>query len=156
MARWDPFEEIRRLEEEIDSIFNQFWKGTRLSRLPSPLSSRRELASPEGLAFSPAVDVIEKEKDIVVRCDLPGVGRKAVKIKIQEDSVAISGEVKRESKEKDENYFIEERFYGNFQKVIPLPSEVNPDQAHAQFENGVLELTLPKSETGKKTRELNL
>lgn len=156
MARWDPFEEIRRLEEEIDSIFSQFWKGTRFARLPSPVSSRRELVSPEGVVFSPACDVIEREKDIIVKCDLPGVDKKDVKIKVNEDSVSISGEVKKEKKEKEENYYMEERIYGSFQKIVPLPSEVNPEEAKAKFENGVLEIVLPKVVTGKKTKEITL
>lgn len=156
MARWDPFEEIRRLEEEIDSIFNQFWKGTRFTRLPSPIGSRRDLVPIERTIFNPAADVIEREKDIVVKCDLPGVDKKDVKIKVNEDSVSISGEVKKEKKEKEENYYMEERIYGSFQRVIPLPSEVNPEGAQAKFDNGVLEIILPKIVTSKKTKEITL
>lgn len=154
--RWDPFEEIRRLEEEIDSIFNQFWKGTRFAGLPSPSFSGREIMHREGISFSPATDVIDKEREIVVRCDLPGVEKKDISIKITEDYVTISGEVKKEKKEKEENYYLEERVYGSFQKSVALPCKVNPENSQAKFENGVLEIVLPKIETGKKVKEITL
>ncbi len=152
--RWDPFEEIRRLEEEIDSIFNQFWKGTHLPRLPSGSRISHEILPSESFVFSPAADVIERDKDIVVKCDLPGVEKKDIKIKVQGDSVTVSGEVKKEKKEKEENYYIEERYYGSFQKVVPLPCEVNPESAQAKFENGVLEIVLDKVEAGRKIKEI--
>lgn len=158
MARiYDPFEEIRRLEQEIDEIFSQFWRSARPSRLALPRKERGEIQPLETqIAFAPSVDVIEKENEIVVKADLPGIEKKDVKIKVEPDSVVISGEVKKERKEKEENYFIEERVYGSFYRAIPLPQEVDPEKAQAKFENGVLEITLPKVETGKKAKEITL
>jgi len=158
MAIWDPFEEVRRLEEEIDSIFSEFWhKGGRLA-LPSNLKSigkgklaRRE----EPLTWIPAVDVIEKEKEIVVKADLPAVEKKNVKLKVNPESVTISGEIKKEKKEENETYYREERMYGDFGRTISLPVEVDPEKAEAKFENGVLEIILPKVKTEKKTKEIS-
>jgi len=157
MARiYDPFEEIRRLEQEIDDIFSQFWRSAR-PRLTLPRRERGEIQPVEReIAFAPSVDVIEKDNEIVVKADLPGIDKKDVKIKVKSDAVTISGEVKKERKEKEENYFIEERVYGSFLREIPLPAEVDPEKAQAKFENGVLEITLPKVETGKKTKEITL
>lgn len=157
MARnYDPFEEIRRLEREIDEIFSSFWRGTR-PMLARP-QRREEGIEPVtySLSFVPSVDVIEKDAEITVKTDLPGVDKKDVKIKIEADRVTISGEVKKEHKEKEENYFIEERVYGSFHRTIPLPAEVDPEKAQAKFENGVLEITIPKVEAGKKAKEITL
>jgi len=157
MARiYDPFEEIRRLESEIDEIFSQFWRSAK-PRFALPRSKGGEIQSAEtSIAFAPSVDVIEKENEIVVKADLPGIDKKDIKIKVEPDAVVISGEVKKEKKEKEENYYIEERVYGSFYRAIPLPSEVDPEKAQAKFENGVLEIVLPKVETGKKAREIKI
>ena len=83
MAKWEPFEEIKRLEDEIDDIFNQFWRSTRIPKLSLPRAkAEKEIASYESEMWNPAVDVIEKEKEIVVKCNLPGVDKKDVKIKL--------------------------------------------------------------------------
>jgi HSP20 family protein len=156
MAKWEPFEEIKRLEDEIDDIFNQFWKSTRIPRLSLPkVKAGKEIVPFESEMWSPAVDVVEKEKEIIVKCDLPGVDKKDVKIKINSESVTISGELKKEKKQNEENYYVEERVYGAFSKIVPLPAEVDPEKAQAKFENGVLELAIPKVEI-KKFKEITL
>ena len=156
MAKWEPFEEIKRLEEEIDDIFNQFWRSTRIPKLSLPrLKPGKEIASFESTMWNPAVDVIEKESEVIVKCDLPGVDKKDVKIKINHESITITGESRKEKKQEEENYYIEERVYGAFSKVIPLPSEVDPEKVQAKFENGVLEIKVPKVEV-KKFKEITL
>jgi HSP20 family protein len=156
MAKWEPFEEIKRLEDEIDDIFNQFWRSTRIPKLSLPrIKPGKEIASFESTMWNPAADVIEKESEVIVKCDLPGVDKKDVKIKINPESITIAGELKKEKKQNEENYYVEERVYGAFSKVIPLPAEVDPEKAQAKFENGVLELTIPKAEI-KNFKEITL
>lgn len=156
MAKWEPFEEIKRLENEIDHIFNQFWRSTRIPKLSLPRAkAEKEIVPYESEMWNPAVDVIEKEKEIVVKCNLPGVDKKDVKITINPESITIAGDLKKEKKQNEENYYVEERVYGTFSKVIPLPAEVNPEKAKAKFENGVLELTVPKVEI-KNFKEITL
>ncbi len=154
----DPFEEIRRLEEEIDSIFSDFWRTTGRTALPSrKKETGKSGIVPEGsFMWSPAVDVIEREKEVIVKADLPAVNKKDIKIKVNPESVSISGEVKKEKKEESETYHREERIYGRFNRVISLPVEVDPEKAEAKFENGVLEITLPKIKPGKRTKEILL
>ncbi|MEF3244691.1 MAG: Hsp20/alpha crystallin family protein [Caldisericaceae bacterium] len=152
---YDPFEEIKKLEREIDEIFSSFWRGTR-PMLAHPRHGGEIEPATYSLSFVPSADVIEKDAEIIVKTDLPGVDKKDVKIKIEVDKVTISGELKKEHKEKEENYFIEERVYGNFYRTIPLPAEIDPEKAQAKFENGVLEITLPKVEVGKKAKEITL
>jgi len=115
----------------------------------------KEIASFESTMWNPAADVIEKESEVIVKCNLPGVDKKDVKIKINPESITIAGELKKEKKQNEENYYVEERVYGTFSKVIPLPAEVNPEKAKAKFENGVLELTVPKAEI-KNFKEITL
>ncbi len=161
MAVWDPFDEIRRLEEEIDSVFNEFWRTGGGRRRALPTSAKRkekgEIAPyEEAIIWAPAVDVIDREKEIVVKADLPGVDKKDVKIKIDPETISISGEIKKEKKEENETYYREERVYGSFSRVIPLPAEVDPEKAEAKFENGVLEITAPKVKPAKKVKEITL
>ena len=156
MAKWEPFEEIKRLEDEIENIFNQFWRSTRIPKLSLPrVKSGKEIASLESTVWSPAVDVIEKESEVIVKCDLPGVDKKDVKIKINPESITITGESRKEKKQEEENYYIEERVYGAFSKMIVLPSEIDPEKVQAKFEHGVLEIKAPKVEI-KKFKEITL
>ncbi len=156
MAKWEPFEEIKRLEDEIENIFNQFWRSTRIPKLSLPrVKLGKEIASLESTVWSPAADVIEKESEVIVKCDLPGVDKKDVKIKINPESITITGESRKEKKQEEENYYIEERVYGAFSKMIVLPSEIDPEKVQAKFEHGVLEIKAPKVEI-KKFKEITL
>ena len=159
MAVWDPFEEVRKLEEEIDSLFSDFWRTGRQRALPTSAKRKgNEEIMPFGETtfWGPAVDVIDREKEVVVRADLPGVDKKNLKIKVDSESVSISGEIKKEKKEENETYYREERSYGKFSRVIPLPAEVDPEKANAKFENWVLEITAPKVKPAKKVKEITL
>ncbi len=157
MANCDPFEEVMKLEKEIDDIFSRFWGGTKFGRaLPTGRGTIRDLAPSILPVFGPEADVVEKDKGIDVKINLPGVNKDGVKIKVTEDTVSVSGEIKKEKKEKEENYTIEERYYGSFMRVLSLPSKVDSDKAQANFENGVLEISIPKIGKGKKSKEISL
>ncbi len=157
MAIWDPFDEVRKLEEAIDSVFNDFWRTEGRRALPTSKRGKGgEIARTEEIIWSPAIDLIDRDKEIVVRADLPGVSKDNIKIKIDPESISISGEIKKEKKEENETYYREERIYGKFSRVIPLPSEVDPEKAEAKFENGVLEIRVPKVKPAKKVKEITL
>ncbi len=112
--------------------------------------------STEGMHHNfPLVDVIEYEDKVVIKADLPGVDKNNIKIKISSDSLNISGHIEKDKKEAGKSYYIEERVSGEFSKTIPFPSEVNVQKAEAKFENGVLEITVPKANTSK-VREIKL
>ncbi len=157
MAIWDPFEEVRRLEQEIDNVFSDFWRTGGRRALPSAKRGKKgEIAPIEDIVWMPAIDLIERDNEIVVKADLPGVDKNNIKIKVDPESVSISGEIKKEKKEENETYYREERVYGKFSRVIPLPAEVNPEKAEAKFENGVLEIIVPKVKESKKVKEITL
>jgi len=91
----------------------------------------------------PSVEVVESDKDIRIAAELPGLDEKDVKVSVNDDVLTIRGERKTEIDDRERHF--SERYYGRFERVIPLPFEVEDDRAEASFENGVLTVTLPKS-----------
>jgi len=136
----DPFATMQRLAAEMDGLFSSFGFGR------SPWLARHtnwSMPSLSQMAWSPQLEVEERDNQLVVRLDLPGLNKEDVQISVADDVLTISGERKQEREEKREGFYHSERSYGNFQRSIPLPDGVNPDQVKANFRNGVLEVTMP-------------
>lgn len=137
LMRWEPFRELISLREAMDRLFEESFVrpwGTWLR---------------PGEAGTMAVDMYETDDAVVVKASLPGVKPEDLDISVTGDSLTIRGETKREEEVKEENYIRRERFYGSFCRTLPLPVPVVADDAEAEFENGVLTLTLPKAEEVK-------
>jgi len=96
--------------------------------------------------WTPAVDIEEDEKYYLLTMDLPGLDKKEVDIKLDGEVLTVSGEKKEEKKETNKNYHRIERYYGKFQRSFRLNDDVNREQIEANFKNGVLRLSLPKTE----------
>jgi len=126
---WRPFRELEEWERRYDDLF-----GRPLWRLP--VKER---------GWMPAVDVFEKEDKFVVKAELPGMKEENIDVSVVGDTLAIRGEKKTEAEIKEEDYYRCERSYGSFYRSIPLPSTVDADKIEASFEDGVLEVVLPKS-----------
>ena len=159
MAIWDPFRELTRMEEEIRRMFNDFWgERGRWGVLPSPGRTALPRGKEgEGLIGTPAVDLVDKGESLVLRSEMPGVNKKDIKVSVTEDSISISGKVERKKEEKKEDYYWCERAYNSWQRTIPLPVRVKADLAKAKYENGLLEVTLPKAEEAKaKKKEIKV
>jgi HSP20 family protein len=124
------------LRQEMDRLFDDFLGGSSLA----PFGGFRERYG----TFDPRVDVTENDKEIKVAAELPGLTEKDVEVSLSNGTLTISGEKKVEKEDKGENYYRLERSYGSFQRVIPLPTEVEADKVEATFKNGVLQITLPK------------
>ncbi|MFO7266029.1 MAG: Hsp20/alpha crystallin family protein [Bacillota bacterium] len=92
----------------------------------------------------PAVEVAEEGNDVVVRVELPGVNPDDADVWLTDDRLTVRAERRQETRIEHQGYFHTERQYGSFQRVIPLPTEVDPDKAEARFVNGVLEVRAPK------------
>jgi HSP20 family protein len=92
----------------------------------------------------PKIDVIDRDQEIVVRAELPGVGKDDLDVSLDEQSVTVSATTRQEKKEDERNYHLHEISQGSFRRTVPLPCAVNGDQAKASFKDGVLELTIPK------------
>ncbi len=108
----------------------------------------------EASIWSPDIDVRERDNNLIVSADLPGLSKDDVKVEITSEGLSIQGERKHEHEERREGYYHTERSYGAFRRLVPLPEGVNTDQAKAQFKDGVLEVTVPIPEAARKRREV--
>ena len=135
IIRWEPAREMMTLREAMDRLFDDAF--TR------PLSL-------SGNNWSiPAVDMYQTENEVVVKAALPGIKADEVQLNVTGEVLTIKGETKQENETKEKAYHIREQRWGAFERSIVLPTEVVADKAKADFENGVLTITLPKAEEVK-------
>jgi HSP20 family protein len=144
MARW------RRPLEEMDRLLGELMPAGWARAGMFERSLLQELA--ERHRKLPRVDVLERENEIVVSAELPGVDKKDLDVSVTEDSVSIKASTSKEEKEEHGDYYRCEISRGSYSRVIPLPAPVDADSAKASFKDGLLELTLPKSEPAKRRR----
>ena len=104
----------------------------------------------------PHMDVSETEKELRVCAELPGVSEKDVDVRLEDDVLVIRAEKKFERKDEKESYHFMERSYGTFQRALRLPGPVEPEQVQASFENGVLTVTVPKTEQQERSRRIQI
>ena len=142
IQRWRPFDEFRELERRMDEMTRH-----PLMTLRHPLAWWR--APTEELAWMPALEMYEKEDKFVVRTELPGMKKEDVDISVLGDTLTIKGERKAESEVKDEDYHRCEMCYGRFTRAVTLPSAVQAGKVEASYDNGILEITLPKATEAK-------
>jgi HSP20 family protein len=132
---WRPFEEMERY---LDSFLPRPW-----SRMPWT-----ELTLPTPAI--PLVDVIDRDNEIVVRAEAPGVDKKDLDVSMTDSLLTIKGESHVEEKEEKGEYYRCERSHGAFSRTVRLPAEVDTSKARASYEDGLLEVTLPKLEQSKR------
>ncbi len=136
--RWDPFREMLTLRDAMDRLFQESY--TRLGRGP-------------GMgAGSLPIDLAEEEDRYVLRASLPGVRPEDVHITVQGNTVTIRAESQAEQERKGQNWLVRERQSGVFQRTLSLPTDINANEAEANFEHGELVLTLPKAESVRPRR----
>jgi len=138
---------ITRIHEEIDRMFNEF-------PMPGFWSWREPLAFGRHAGRMPALDLYEKDHNLVVEAELPGVERKDVRISYTDNTISIRAEGRKEHEEKREGYYRAERHYGSLFRAVPLPKPVDFSKAGAEFKDGVLTVTLPlatKAEERERT-----
>lgn len=138
LVPWNPFRDIDNIGREMGSFFD----------LPIKLF---------GGINSPRVDVYQTENDVVVKAEIPGVSKEDLNVFIDENSIRLSGQTKKEKEFKDENVYRTERYYGSFSRTIQLPAEVKSEQARAEYKDGILSITVPKVEPSKpKGRKIDI
>lgn len=137
LVRWEPtLKTLSDLRNEMDRIFETFFG----ERFP---------AFKEEFSFSPAIEVSETDNEIIVKAAVPGVDKKDLNISILDNNLIIKGEIKKEKEEKKKNYYKQEIAYGSFSRTIPLPAEVKVDEVKANMKNGIVTISIPKSEKAK-------
>lgn len=140
-----PFSFMRRFGEGMEQLFADFGVGGLMPR------GFNELA-----AWTPQIEMFERENELVIRADLPGLKKDNVQIELRDDSVVIQGERQEERKEEREGFYSTERTYGRFYREIPLPEGADTNEATATFRDGVLEIAIPRGEGETRGRHLEI
>ncbi len=145
---WDIFDELRRMQEEMDKMFSDFFQRPYYL---GPGRTGREVMPQERMPMmrEALVDVRETDKEIAVTAELPGMNKEDIELNVTEDRVEIRVQKKEKKKEEKEGYKAYGRRYMGFYKSFPLSTPVKSEDARATYKNGVLEVILPKKEVTK-------
>jgi HSP20 family protein len=134
LTRWEPVRGMMSLREAMDRLFDDAFMR------PAGIS---------GVSALPAIDLYQNADEVVVKAALPGIKAEDVHISITADVLTLSGEFKQETEQKEVTYHIREHRHGMFERSVMLPTEIQTEKAKADFENGILTITLPKAEAVK-------
>jgi HSP20 family protein len=140
LRRFDPFSELLRLQREIE----------RLAQMGIPRDIEREVE--KSLKLVMPLEVYETPKEFVIKAELPGVKKEDVELVIRDNYLIIKAEKKEEVEENKEHVHVKERVYGRFERVIPLPPDLDTENAKATFKDGVLEIRIPKKAATQEKR----
>jgi len=132
IVRWDPFRELTTLQDEMNRLLGRF-AGEPVERQ----------------SWIPSIDVVETKDAIKFKADLAGLKPEDIKLEVEDNVLTISGERRFEEKVEEDKYYRIERRYGSFSRSLALPQAVDENKIEAKYENGVLEVIVPKSEVAK-------
>jgi HSP20 family protein len=141
IVRWEPLRELSSLQNEMNRLFNTVFDAP---ATPGNGGTMRR--------WVPAMDLLETADHFVLRADLPGMTQEDVKIELEDSTLTVSGERQAEHEDKQEGYYRVERAFGSFSRSLTLPKGIDADAVTASFENGVLEIRVPKPEERKPRR----
>ncbi len=136
VVRWDPFREVVSLQSRLNSLFQDYGRGT-----PGSGFEGDALAA---ASFAPPVDIYEDEQKLVLKLEVPGVKQDDIDIQVEGRTLTVRGERKFHNEEKQENFHRVEHRYGTFARSFTLPSTVDPESIEANYDAGVLQLQLAK------------
>jgi len=140
---------VMELHREMNRLFEEFF-GDLETGLAWPGSTGLRSKAGTGTV---RVDVSENDKEIRVTADVPGMEEKDIDVELSDNLLTIRGEKVQERDEKKDDYHLVERSYGSFERSIPLPGGLEEEKAKANFKNGVLSITVPKSAEAKANRK---
>jgi HSP20 family protein len=141
LTRWNPFREMEELQRRMSTLFD--WSPFRRSSLTA---DEEAITLPE---WAPLVDIVEDDKEYLIKVELPEVNKDDVKVTVEGDTLTISGERKAEKEEKGRKFHRVERYYGRFERSFTIPDDADADNVKAEFKDGVLRVHLPKSEKAR-------
>ena len=137
LTRWDPFREFSTLQDRMNRLFHDSF---------GPEGREESLMS---TTFAPPVDVYEDEHSVTLKIEVPGIDEKDIDVRLENNTLTVHGERKFEKEEKEENYRRVERQYGSFTRSFTLPNTVDAEQVSADYDRGVLKITLAKKAEAK-------
>ena len=143
IVRWNPTRELLNIEREFGRMFNNFEKRFGFG------NGGDENEEYENAVWSPLTDISENKDNYILKMDLPGIDKKDVKISYSDGQLYISGERKQEKEDKDSKYHRVERSYGKYYRAFTLPAKIKDSAIDAEFKDGQLTITVPKSEEAK-------
>ena len=144
LIRWEPFREIDTLQRQMNRLFDSLTPAT-------------QDGENLGIAYIPPAELHESPEAIYLKLEIPGMNPSDLDIQVTAESVAISGERQAETKSEAQGVTRTEFRYGQFRRVIPLTTRIQNDKVHAEYKNGILNLTLPKAEEEKtKVVKINI
>lgn len=141
IVSWQPLQELVTLRHKMDRLFDDLRQRDRLIAL---------LPDRDGATWAPAVELKEMDADIVLKVQVPGIDAKDLDVQVAQDSVSIAGEYREEATAEVKDVFRSEFRYGQFHRIVPLPVTILHDRVTAEYKDGVLILTMPKSEEDKR------
>jgi HSP20 family protein len=137
---FDPFEDIFRQFQEMERLMSEMMRGFGTFGREFTFES----------SFEPRIEMYETPDEVVVKAEMPGLDKDSIDVRVRDNYLIIRGVRKQEKKEEKENVFFSESFYGEFQRVIPLPVEVKEDGIEAIYDRGILEIRLPKADSARR------
>jgi HSP20 family protein len=137
LTRWEPFREFVSLQDRMNRLFRDSY---------GPEGQNEALTTS---AFAPPVDVYEDEHNVTLKIEVPGIDEKDIDVRIENNTLTVHGERKFEKEEKEENYRRVERQYGSFTRTFTLPNTVEQESVQADYDKGVLKITLAKKAEAK-------
>jgi HSP20 family protein len=137
LTRWDPFRELSTLQDRMNRLFRDSF---------GPEGREESLAT---TSFAPPVDVYEDEHNVTLKIEVPGIDEKDIDVRLENNTLTVHGERKFEKEEKEENYRRVERQYGSFTRSFTLPNTVNTEKVSAEYDKGMLKITLAKKAEAK-------
>jgi len=151
MTRWDPFQDLRDAQDEMAQMAQMAQMSPRLAHalgLHAQQGSGRATAT----AWAPALDISERKDAYLVTVELPGIELDDLEITMEDGLLTIQGERQFTSESTEQQFHRIERRYGAFRRSITLPAQVQAEQIEASFDNGVLQIVVPKAEEAKPKR----
>jgi HSP20 family protein len=152
MMRWDPFQDLRDAQEEMAQMAQMAQMSPRLAHALGLHGQPQGSGRAETTAWAPALDISERKDAYLVTVELPGVEADDLEITLEDGLLTIQGERQFTSESSEEQFHRIERRYGAFRRSITLPAQVQAEQIEASFDNGVLQIVVPKMEEAKPKR----
>ncbi len=130
-VKWEPFRDLMAMQDRMTRLFDE------------TLSRIFKEEAPRGV-WSPPVDIVEREKEVILKVDLPEMNQSEIEIKVEENTLIIQGERRFIKEVPEENYIQIERPYGNFHRTFALPKAIDQEEIKASYKDGVLRIVLPR------------
>lgn len=133
---FNPFEEMQKMQKEMDSIFRRFHQ----KMMKDDMYSKFTFSFPS----TPAMDLADKGDNYILKADIPGAEKDKINITVEDNVLKIEAETTKDKKEKGKGYLKQERFASSYMRMITLPEDANAEKFESEYKNGVLKITIPK------------